>query len=34
MYPDDTIEDVGFASLLVLGLVTLVSVLALTILGE
>ena len=34
MYPDDTIEDVGFASLLVLGFVTLVSVLALAILGE
>lgn len=34
MYPDDTLEDVGFGSVLVLGFVTLVTVLALSILGE
>lgn len=34
MYPDDTLEDTGFASLLIIGFVVLVSVLALTIFGE
>lgn len=34
MYPDDNLEDVGFGAILVLGFVTLVSVLALAILGE
>lgn len=34
MYPDDTLEDMGFASLLVLGFVVLVSVLALAIFGD
>lgn len=34
MYPDDTIEDVGFAALLVLGFVTLVLALELAILGD
>jgi hypothetical protein len=34
MYPDDTLEDMGFTSLLILGFVVLVSVLALAIFGE
>lgn len=34
MYPDDTLEDAGYVSLLALGFVVLVTVLAVALFGE